>query len=253
MREVKRSALVNKPPAELFALINDIESYPQFLPWCTHARVRVALADARSSRRSACGRGRCTGSSPPATRSSPTRGVRMQLVSGPFRTLEGEWLLTPIEGDGCRVELTMRFAFSNRLTRAAVRAAVRRDHRLAGGCIRRPRAGASVSAPAPPRKRCTVAYATRERQYLWQRRAGGVGHHCRGAGGGARVAPRVAAPTTRRSPGTSRRSVFSVSCARAATRAPTAIGSSCTGRSTRDPRERRRERVQRTRRAPRGR
>ena len=39
MREVKRSALVNKPPAELFALINDIESYPQFLPWCTHAQV----------------------------------------------------------------------------------------------------------------------------------------------------------------------------------------------------------------------
>ena len=39
MREVKRSALVNRPPAELFALINDIESYPQFLPWCTHARV----------------------------------------------------------------------------------------------------------------------------------------------------------------------------------------------------------------------
>ena len=33
MREVKRSALVNKPPGELFALINDIESYPQFLPW----------------------------------------------------------------------------------------------------------------------------------------------------------------------------------------------------------------------------
>ena len=40
MREVKRSALVGKPAAELFALINDIESYPQFLPWCTHARVQ---------------------------------------------------------------------------------------------------------------------------------------------------------------------------------------------------------------------
>src|SRR2546430_5325214 len=39
-REVKRSALVGKPAAELFALINDIESYPQFLPWCTHARVQ---------------------------------------------------------------------------------------------------------------------------------------------------------------------------------------------------------------------
>src|SRR6185437_17015893 len=40
MREVKRSALVAQPPSRLFALINDIESYPRFLPWCTHARVQ---------------------------------------------------------------------------------------------------------------------------------------------------------------------------------------------------------------------
>src|SRR5579885_871902 len=40
MREVKRSALVAQPPSRLFALINDIESYPRFLPWCTHAHVQ---------------------------------------------------------------------------------------------------------------------------------------------------------------------------------------------------------------------
>jgi ribosome-associated toxin RatA of RatAB toxin-antitoxin module len=39
----------------------------------------------------------------------------MRLVSGPFKTLEGKWLLTPVE-DGCRVELAMRFAFRNPLT-----------------------------------------------------------------------------------------------------------------------------------------
>ena len=39
MREIKHSALVAQPPARLFALINDIESYPSFIPWCTHAKV----------------------------------------------------------------------------------------------------------------------------------------------------------------------------------------------------------------------
>ena len=87
------------------------------IPAVVHARAGARRARRRrSSRPSACGRGRCAGSSPPATRSIRQRGVRMQLVSGPFRTLEGEWLLTPIEGGGCRVELTMRFAFSNRLS-----------------------------------------------------------------------------------------------------------------------------------------
>jgi ribosome-associated toxin RatA of RatAB toxin-antitoxin module len=115
MREVKRSALVNKPPAELFALINDIESYPQFLPWCTHAQVRsrspteiVATIGVRQ--------GALHGEFTTRNTLETNRSIHLQLVSGPFSTLEGEWQLTPIERDGCRVELTMRFAFSNRLT-----------------------------------------------------------------------------------------------------------------------------------------
>jgi ribosome-associated toxin RatA of RatAB toxin-antitoxin module len=114
MREVKRSALVNKPPAEVFALINDIESYPQFLPWCSHARVLsrtpteiVATVGVRQ--------GALRGEFTTRNALEPERSVRMQLLSGPFRMLAGEWRLTPIEA-GCRVELSMRFAFSNPLT-----------------------------------------------------------------------------------------------------------------------------------------
>jgi ribosome-associated toxin RatA of RatAB toxin-antitoxin module len=114
MREVKRSALVSKPPAELFALINDIESYPQFLPWCTHAQVLshtpteiVATLGVRQ--------GGLHGEFTTRNTLEPDRRIQMHLLSGPFRTLEGEWRLTPIEADGCRVELTMRFAFSQRV------------------------------------------------------------------------------------------------------------------------------------------
>jgi ribosome-associated toxin RatA of RatAB toxin-antitoxin module len=114
MREVKRSALVNQPPARLYALINDIESYPQFLPWCTHASVAsrterdiVATIGVRQ--------GALHGEFTTRNTLEPGRSVHMQLVSGPFRELEGRWLLTPVE-DGCRVELTMRFAFKNSLT-----------------------------------------------------------------------------------------------------------------------------------------
>ena len=114
MREVKRSALVNQPPARLYALINDIESYPQFLPWCSHASVEsrtpqqiVATLGVRQ--------GALQGEFTTRNTLEPERSVRMQLVSGPFRALEGLWLLTPVEA-GCRVDLTMRFAFRNSLT-----------------------------------------------------------------------------------------------------------------------------------------
>ncbi|GAC1664073.1 MAG: type II toxin-antitoxin system RatA family toxin [Steroidobacteraceae bacterium] len=114
MREVKRSALVGQPPAKLFALINDIESYPQFLPWCTHTRVEsrtpreiVATLGVRQ--------GALHGEFTTRNALETDRSISMDLVSGPFRSLHGQWTLTPVDA-GCRVELTMCFAFKNALT-----------------------------------------------------------------------------------------------------------------------------------------
>ena len=107
MREVKHSALVGKPPAVLFALINDIESYPQFLPWCTHSTVQ-----SRSEREIVATvgvkRGPLQGEFTTRNELESDRRILMHLVSGPFKMLEGEWLLTPIGAEGCRAELTMR-------------------------------------------------------------------------------------------------------------------------------------------------
>jgi ribosome-associated toxin RatA of RatAB toxin-antitoxin module len=112
VREVKRSALIAELPARLFALISDVERYPEFVPGCTHARIEtraphevvVTLGVRRGALRTEF-----------TTRNElePERRVTMHLVRGPFRLLEGEWLLVPIGEQGCRVELTMRFAFSN--------------------------------------------------------------------------------------------------------------------------------------------
>ena len=114
MREVKRSALVSQPPARVFTLINDIERYPEFLPWCTHARVLsrtpeqiVATLGVRQ--------GALTGEFTTRNTLVPDTGVHMHLVSGPFRTLEGEWRLSPIASHGCQVEFAVKFEFKNRL------------------------------------------------------------------------------------------------------------------------------------------
>ena len=115
MREVKRSALVSKPPSVLFALINDIESYPQFLPWCTHSGVQ-SRSDGEIVATIGVKRGPLQGEFTTRNELERDRRIRMYLVDGPFRSLEGEWLLTPIGADGCRAELTMTFAFKNTLS-----------------------------------------------------------------------------------------------------------------------------------------
>jgi ribosome-associated toxin RatA of RatAB toxin-antitoxin module len=112
MREFKRSALVAQPPARLFALICDVERYPEFVPGCTFARIESRSEDeivATLGVRRGALRTQFTS----RNELDPDRRVTMNLVRGPFRTLWGEWLLTPIADRGCRVDLTMRFAFSN--------------------------------------------------------------------------------------------------------------------------------------------
>jgi len=115
MREVKHSALVGKPPAVLFALINDIESYPQFLPWCTHSKL-VARSEREIVATVGVKQGPLHGEFTTRNELEPDRRILMHLVSGPFKMLEGEWLLTPIGSEGCRAELTMKFAFKSSLT-----------------------------------------------------------------------------------------------------------------------------------------
>jgi ribosome-associated toxin RatA of RatAB toxin-antitoxin module len=114
MREVKRSALIKMPPNRLFALINDIDSYPQFLPWCTHSRV-LSRSDSEIVASIGVRRGPFTGDFTTRNALEPYRRIHMRLVDGPFSALEGQWRLTPA-GEGTQVELMLRFQFKNTLS-----------------------------------------------------------------------------------------------------------------------------------------
>lgn len=114
MREVKRSALIKLPPNRLFALINDIDSYPQFLPWCSHSRV-LSRSDSEIVASIGVRRGPFNGEFTTRNALEPYRRVHMRLVDGPFSALEGEWRLTPA-GEGTQVELLLRFQFKSSLS-----------------------------------------------------------------------------------------------------------------------------------------
>jgi ribosome-associated toxin RatA of RatAB toxin-antitoxin module len=115
MREVKKSATVAQPPARLYELINDIERYPLFVPGCTHARVEARSASEIVATLGVR-RGPLHAEFTTRNELEPEHRIYMHLVRGPFRMLEGEWTLTPLGQNGCRIELSIRFAFANRLS-----------------------------------------------------------------------------------------------------------------------------------------
>jgi ribosome-associated toxin RatA of RatAB toxin-antitoxin module len=117
MREVKRSALIAESPARMYALINDIERYPEFVPWCTAARVE-SRTEGEVVATLTIKRGPLRAEFTTRNLLEPGKRVLMQFVSGPFSVLEGLWTLVPLGDLGCRVELEMRFEFANRVAGA---------------------------------------------------------------------------------------------------------------------------------------
>ena len=111
MREVHRSALLPFTPAQMYALVADIRSYPEFLPWCTFAEV-LEEDDDHVTAKLGLGLGLARASFTTRNRLLPVHGVEMRLVDGPFRSLEGRWEFTPIGDSGTRAALELCFETS---------------------------------------------------------------------------------------------------------------------------------------------
>lgn len=114
MRRVQRSALVPYPAADMFALVNDIDAYPQFLPWCSAAQVLSRDAESLTARVEVA-RGGFHKAFTTRNILEPTQRIHMTLVEGPFRTLDGVWQFTALGEAGCKVSLDVQFEFSSRV------------------------------------------------------------------------------------------------------------------------------------------
>ena len=113
MRKVERSALVPYPARDMFALVDDVEAYPEFLPWCNSAVVdsrsddiveaTLELQKGAVSRTFTTRNTRCEFDS-----------IELALVRGPFKHLSGGWRFKDLGDDGSKVSLDLEFEFRSR-------------------------------------------------------------------------------------------------------------------------------------------
>lgn len=112
---VNKSVLIWYSPAEMYALVTAVTDYPEFLPWCDHAKV-LSIDEAGMTAEIGIAFGGIR-------QKFTTRNVHMEgqqvvisLVNGPFSKLEGEWNFLPL-GDGtqraCKVVLNLRYGFDS--------------------------------------------------------------------------------------------------------------------------------------------
>jgi ribosome-associated toxin RatA of RatAB toxin-antitoxin module len=119
MREVVRSALMPCTAQQMFDVVNDVEQYPKFLPWCVSTEVLESTPDLMVGRLVLAKGGIRQSFSTRNTLHAPTR-IDISLVEGPFSTLEGSWNFKPLGEDGCKVDMTLRFDFDSRVMNATL-------------------------------------------------------------------------------------------------------------------------------------
>jgi ribosome-associated toxin RatA of RatAB toxin-antitoxin module len=117
--EVKKLVLIEQSATRMFELVDRVEDYPKFLPWCggtqlidrneqiTAARIHVNYHGMRTDF---------------STRNDKTipRHMTIKLVDGPFHHLEGTWDFTPLGDTACKIEFRLHYEFSSKLLQKAL-------------------------------------------------------------------------------------------------------------------------------------
>jgi ribosome-associated toxin RatA of RatAB toxin-antitoxin module len=93
---------------QMFDLVNDVESYPKFLHWCRNARVNARQGSVVEATLDIGVLGFQQSFRTRNTLQRPER-IGIELVSGPFRRLRGEWKFLPATPSGSDVSLSLRF------------------------------------------------------------------------------------------------------------------------------------------------
>ena len=112
MPTVSKSVIVARPAATMYALVDDCERYPQFLPWCSSAVVHERTPATTRATLVIEYRG-LHASVSTLNRNEPPEFIHLELVDGPFDRFKGRWRFVPL-GEGCRVEFSLDYALSSR-------------------------------------------------------------------------------------------------------------------------------------------
>lgn len=118
MPQVSRSALVPFSAKQMYDLVNDVASYPQFLPGCSGSKV---IEETESSMVASVDVAKAGIKKTFTTKNTliDAQLIGMNLVDGPFKSLTGGWHFTALDETACKVELKLDFEFTNALVAMA--------------------------------------------------------------------------------------------------------------------------------------
>jgi len=98
----------------MFVLVDDVEAYPEFLPWCNDTEVRNRTDNVVEATLE-LHKGSLSNHFTTRNTRREFETIELELIGGPFRVLQGGWQFTEIGEEGCKVTLELEFEFENKL------------------------------------------------------------------------------------------------------------------------------------------
>ncbi len=114
MARVHKSVLLPFSAEQMFSLVDQVEDYPAFLPWCGGVEVRERTPEKLVAAIQISYHGVKQSFTTENSNTPPTR-MQMKLVEGPFRHLDGIWQFTPLRADACKIEFELHYEFSSKI------------------------------------------------------------------------------------------------------------------------------------------
>jgi ribosome-associated toxin RatA of RatAB toxin-antitoxin module len=119
MAVVHKSVFLGYSAEQMFALVERVEDYPVFLPWCGGVDVRERGDNTVVASLAIHYHG-VKQSFTTSNLNAPPSTIKMRLVDGPFKSLDGLWTFKPLRADACKIEFDLHYEFSSRLLESIV-------------------------------------------------------------------------------------------------------------------------------------
>ncbi|WP_107855528.1 type II toxin-antitoxin system RatA family toxin [Neisseria weaveri] len=119
MKTVEKNVLVLHSAEQMFELVDQVEDYPKFLPW--YGKTEIIERNGNELKaRLYMDYMRVQQSFATHNHNIPGREIRMNLLEGPFKTLQGTWKFIPLGDDCCKIEFKLQYDFAGGLLSALI-------------------------------------------------------------------------------------------------------------------------------------
>lgn len=114
MAAVHKTVFLGYSAEQMFALVDKVEDYPKFLPWCGGVDVKHRDDNKLTATLLINYHGVKQSFTTENTNVPPT-SMKMRLLEGPFKLLDGTWNFKPLRADACKIEFDLHYEFSSRI------------------------------------------------------------------------------------------------------------------------------------------